>query len=421
MTSTPRLNRRGAVAMLVLAVVGLVLAASLLVPWEWVPGGHLVPMSAGKLFTAEQLLRGEEYARVARLLSWSSLAVSLAVVGALGFTRLGSRLVSRLTSCRRWFLAVPVATLAVLLVGRVVTLPFGLALRQRNLDYGLTRQSLAGWFSDWGRGLLVDAVVTSLLLLILVALMRRRPRDWYVAGAGVVVVLTFVGSLLYPVVIEPLFNKFTPMADGAFKSAVLRLADKEGVHVDDVLVADASRRTTTYNAYVSGFGGTRRIVVFDTLMEGLPRKEALVVVAHELAHAKNNDVLVGTILGALGGVAGVAALALVLDIRAVRERAGIDDPADARLVPLVLALVAIGSLLASPAVNSVSRALEARADRVSLQTTGADGAFIAMQHRLAVQAVRDPTPPAWSQFWFGTHPTVLQRAGLPSSLEAARS
>jgi STE24 endopeptidase len=329
--------------------------------------------------------------------------------------------VTLLTGSIRWFLAVPVATLAVLLIGRFVTLPFGLALRQRNLDYGLTRQSLAGWFGDWGRGLLVDTVVTSLLLVLLIGLMRRRPRDWYVAGAGAVVVLTFVGSLLYPVVVEPLFNRFTPMADGPFKSAVLRLADEEGVPVDEVLVADASRRTTTYNAYVSGFGSTRRIVVYDTLLDGLPRREAEVVVAHELAHAKHDDVLVGTLLGALGAVVGVAALALVLDRRTVRERAGADEPADERLVPLVLALVAVGSLLASPAVNTVSRALEARADRVSLQATGADAAFVAMQHRLAVQAVRDPTPPTWSQFWFGSHPTVLQRAGLPSSLEEAQS
>ena len=419
MTSTPRLNRRGAVVLLLLSLAALAVAAGLLVPWHWVPGGRLVPMPADELFTAAQIRRGEEYAGVARLLSWSSLAVSVAVAAALGFTPLGARLAARLSGRRRWWLAVPLVTFAVLLLGRLATLPFGLALRQRNLDYGLTRQSLAGWFGDWGRGLLVDTVISSLLLLILIGLMRRRPRDWYVAGAGAIVVLTFLGSLLYPVVIEPLFNRFTPMPDGPFKAAVLRLADQEGVGVDDVLVADASRRTTTYNAYVSGFGGTRRVVVYDNLVEGLPRREALVVVAHELAHAKNNDVLVGTFLGALGGVVGVSALALALDAEAVRSRTGTRGEADARLVPLVLALIAFGSLLVSPGVNTVSRAIEARADRVSLAATGDEAAFVAMQHRLAVQAVRDPTPPAWSQLWFGTHPTVLERAGMPRSLQEA--
>jgi STE24 endopeptidase len=420
-TPTPQLNRRGAVALLVVSVAALAVAAGLLVPWHWVPGGRLVPMPADELFTAAQIRRGEEFARVARLLSWSSLAVSLAVAGVLGLTPLGARLATRLSGRRRWWLTVPIVTLAVLLFGRLATLPFALALRQRNLDYGLTRQSLAGWFGDWGRSLLVDTVISSLLLLVLIGLMRRRPRDWYVAGAAATLVLTFLGSLLYPVVIEPLFNRFTPMPDGPFKAAVLRLAAKEEVAVDDVLVADASRRTTTYNAYVSGFGGTRRVVVYDNLVEGLPRGEALVVVAHELAHAKNDDVLVGTFLGALGGVAGVSALALLLDARAVRSRTGTGGEADARLVPLVLALVAVGSLLASPAVNTVSRAIEARADRVSLAATGDDPAFVAMQHRLAVQAARDPTPPALTQFWFGTHPTVLERAGLPSSLQESAS
>jgi STE24 endopeptidase len=85
----------------------------------------------------------------------------------------------------------------------------------------------------------------------------------------------------------------------------------------------------------------------------------------------------------------------------------------------VLALVAVGGLVTSPVSNAVSRAVEARADRVALESTGNDAAFVAMQRRLAITAIHDPTPPAWSQLWFGSHPTVLQRAGLPASLEEA--
>ena len=143
-------------------------------------------------------------------------------------------------------------------------------------------------------------------------------------------VVTVVGSALYPVLVEPLFNKFTPMPDGPLRSAILRLADREGVHVDEVLVADASRRTTTLNAYVSGLGGTRRVVVYDTLLAKAPPAEVKVVVAHELAHAKNHDVLLGTGLGALGSVGGVALLALLLDSRSLRARAGVHGPGDPR-------------------------------------------------------------------------------------------
>lgn len=231
--------------------------------------------------------------------------------------------------------------------------------------------------------------------------------------------LTLAGSFLYPVLVEPVFNSFTPMPSGAFRTSVLQLADREGVHVDDVLVADASRRTTTLNAYVSGIGSTRRVVVYDTLLRDLTQAEALVVVAHELGHAKNRDVVLGTGLAAVGSVGGVALLALLLDSDRLRRRSGTRGAADPAAVATVLALVALGGFLVSPVQNTVSRAIEARADRVSLQTTHADETFVAMQRRLALASLADPAPPALSQLWWGSHPTVLQRAGLPESLRRA--
>jgi STE24 endopeptidase len=233
--------------------------------------------------------------------------------------------------------------------------------------------------------------------------------------------LAVLGSFLYPVVVEPLFNRFTPMPESALRTQILRLAEREQVQVDDVLVADASRRTTTLNAYVSGLGSTRRVVVYDTLLQQAPPDEVESVVAHELAHAKNHDVLIGTVLGAVGLVGGTALLALLLDSRRLRSRADVAGPADPSVVALVLALVAVGSFLTSPAVNGVSRAIEARADRGALAATHDPAAFIRMQHRLAIEALSDPTPPRLSQLWFGSHPTALQRAGLPASLgEAGR-
>ncbi len=191
------------------------------------------------------------------------------------------------------------------------------------------------------------------------------------------------------------------------------------MHVDDVLVADASRRTTTVNAYVSGFGSTRRVVVYDTLLQQLSPAEARVVVAHELGHARHRDVLLGTGLGAVGAVAGVALLALLLDRPGLRRRAGVRGAGDPAAVALLMALLAAGGFLVSPAQNTVSRAIEARADRASLEATHEGDVFVRMQKQLALASLSDPTPPALSQFWWGSHPTVLQRAGLPASLAAA--
>jgi STE24 endopeptidase len=242
---------------------------------------------------------------------------------------------------------------------------------------------------------------------------------WFAwAGAGAAA-LTVVGSFLYPVLLEPVFNEFEPLPDGSLRNSVFELADKEGVAIDDVLVADASRRTTTLNAYVSGFGSTRRVVVYDNLVNDLPPSEARVVVAHELAHAKHSDVVLGTSLGALGAVLGVSLLALALDSRRARKRADVAGAGDPAAVPLVLALAAVAMLVASPVQNAISRAIEVRADRDSLIATGESDTFVSMQRELALASLNDPTPPFWSHFWFGSHPTVLQRAGLPSSMAAA--
>jgi STE24 endopeptidase len=265
----------------------------------------------------------------------------------------------------------------------------------------------------------VSWVATSLALLVLVGISRRSPRWWFAWAGAVALVLSLAGSFLYPVLVEPLFNRFEPMSAGPFKASVLRLADREGVQVDDVLVADASRRTTTLNAYVSGFGGTRRVVVYDNLLEELTPAQARVVIAHELGHAKNRDVVTGTALAGVGAVAGVALLALLLDSGRLRRRTGTSGPADPSAVFTVLALVAVGSFMVSPVQNTVSRAFEARADRVSIQATGADATFVQMQRRLALTSLADPSPPWLSQLWFGSHPTVLQRTGLPESLRRA--
>jgi len=218
---------------------------------------------------------------------------------------------------------------------------------------------------------------------------------------------------VYPLLVEPLFNSFTPLPHGSLRTRIIALAAREGVQVDDVLVADASRRTTTINAYVSGFGSTRRVVVYDTLVHDLPQDQALSVVAHELGHAQHDDVVTGSVLGAGGALVGVGLLALVVGALGRRTGVGMRDPA---VVPLVLALVALGTLASSPLENVVSRRIETRADVDALETTHDPQAFIAMQRELSLRALADPTPPAWSQLWFGTHPTALQRIAIARQL-----
>jgi STE24 endopeptidase len=296
---------------------------------------------------------------------------------------------------------VVLAVLGVVLVGRVVTLPFAVLLQRRALAFGLSHETWGAYDVDLVKGVGVDTVATAIVLLVLVGTARRWPRAWPAVAGLLLAGLVMAGSFVYPLLVEPLFNRFQPLPDGPLRAQILRLADQEGVHVDDVLVSDASRRTTTLNAYVSGFGASRRVVVYDNLVDDEKEPLVLSVVAHELAHAAHDDVLTGSLLGAAGALLGAGLLGLL-----------VGDAADPRRVPRILALVAVATLLASPIQNGISRRIETRADVDALRTTRDPAAFVELQKELARRSLADPAPPALAQFWFGSHPTTLERVAL---------
>ncbi|KDN82597.1 peptidase M48 [Kitasatospora cheerisanensis KCTC 2395] len=184
-----------------------------------------------------------------------------------------------------------------MLLGRAVTLPFSAKVRTARVGFGLVTQGWAGWAVDAVRGTAVTLGLFLPLALGLYALIGRSPSHWWVPGALAAALLTVAMSFLHPLVFEPLFNRFSSMPDGELRTALLELARRDGIAVRDVLVADASRRTTALNAYVSGFGPTRRIVVYDTLLATADPREVELVAAHELGHVKHRDVATGTVLG----------------------------------------------------------------------------------------------------------------------------
>jgi STE24 endopeptidase len=337
--------------------------------------------------------------------------VSLVVACVLGFGPWGRRVVARLPG--PWVVRAVLAVAGLVLVGRLVTLPFALAQQQHFLNSGLTRQAWSGYAVDMVKTELVDIVVTSIGVVAIIGCARRWRRAWPAVAGGLAAALVMLGSFVYPVVVEPLFNTFTALPDGSLRSDILELAAREHVHISDVEVADASRRTTTLNAYVTGFGATKRVVIYDTVVHDLTDSEILAIVSHELAHSRHDDVLVGSAIGAAGAAFGVGLLALV--VGGVRRRPG--EVADVGTVPLLLALMAIGSLLSSPVSNLISREIETRADVDGLLATRDPEAFIAMQVQLARHSLQDPTPPAWSQFWFGSHPTTLTRIAIAERLD----
>jgi len=235
------------------------------------------------------------------------------------------------------------------------------------------------------------------------------PDSWLVVVAAVAAVLVVVMSFLVPVVIEPLFATFTPLPEGHLRTRLLDLAERDGVPVRDVLVADASSRTTALNAYVSGLGSTRRVVVHDTLVDRDRDDEVHAVVAHELGHVVAHDVRTGTVLGAVGVVVGVAVAAVALSWTWLLDLAHVTSAADPAVVGLLMAAGAWAGLLGAPLQNAVSRRVERRADQHCLDLT-ADPRTVAVMHRsLAVTNLGSLRPPRVLHLWFGTHPTSPER------------
>jgi STE24 endopeptidase len=225
---------------------------------------------------------------------------------------------------------------------------------------------------------------------------------------------------LFPVVIDPLFNKFEPLRPGPTRSDVLELAHEAGVDVGQVYRVDASRRTTAANAYVGGLGKTKRVVLYDNLISGFPRDQMRLVVAHELGHQRHNDLLRGLLWLALVAPAGTF-LAQALAERFAR-RDGLADPRRKPgpiVLPAVALAIAIVSFGLGVASNVLSRQVEARADAFSLRLTHDPAAFVQFQRRLALRNVSDPDPPALTQLLLGTHPTPAERIGIGEAFKGS--
>lgn len=402
-------------------VVGMVVAAIALVPWSR-PPNRADQLAVLAELPSEQVRRGRALRSALRWPSYASMVVAMAVAGGLGLTPLGAEVVAVVARPfgGHWLAAGVLGGLVVMVAGQLATLPLA-AWRYTVLRrYGLSTQSWSAWLTDRGKASLVMAVVAALALTAFFGATRLFPRWWWalaaVGAAGLVVLLSFV----FPLVVEPLFHRFTPMEPGPLRAELLALADRDEVPVHEVLVADASRRTRGVNAYVSGFGPSRRIVVYDTLLRESPPGEVVAVVAHELAHAKHRDVFTGTLLGAVGAAAVVIGLYLLDGWPGLLRVAGVASVTEPRAVALLAAVVAIVSFAVGPVQALISRQVEARADAHALSLTGDVDSFITMQVRLSATNLSDPDPPAWERALFATHPSTVERIAAARSGTGAR-
>jgi Zn-dependent protease with chaperone function len=365
-------------------------------------------------FTQLDLDRSRRYRRPIYLADAVMLVLELAVLVLMAFGPLGDALFDPLENLAWWAAAIAYSALVIAFLA-AVAVPAGLWRWQRERQFGLSDQRLTGWLVDRTKGLTVELVLGTAALGGLVSLAHALPRAWPLVAAPVAAGLVVLLSFVAPVVLEPIFNRFEPLADEELAGDLRELANRAGVPVQNVLVVDASRQTLKQNAYVSGLGRTRRVVVFDTLLNGADEREVKLVVAHELGHRRDGHVVRLTVGAAIAAAGAIIALWGLLHLDALLDAVGASSAGDPRILPFVLLAGLVLQLVLLPPTTALSRRYERAADRASLELTGDLDTFERTHVSLARANVSDLDPPRALYLATFTHPTP------PERIAAARS
>jgi STE24 endopeptidase len=372
---------------------------------------------AGDYFGPADLERATDFREGQRLLLVGGLAAQALVIGALAVGRpRGARdLLARLSS--RSVLGTAAAGVLVVVVAEAAALPMTLAAHERSVDVGLSTQTLGPWLGDQAKGLAIGAIVAGAAAAALSALIRRSPRRWWIPGSIVVVGYGAAMSLLAPILIAPQFNDFDELPESSeLRANVVELGERAGVEVGNVYRVDASRRSTALNAYVAGLGPTKRVVLYDTLIDGTNEPELESVVAHELGHVAHSDIPRGILFAALVTPLG---LLLVRELSGALSRRSGAEPGTAASVPALFLAIGVITFLVNVPANQLSREVEASADAFALRITDDPQGLVDLQVRLAEKNLSDVDPPGWVVALFGTHPTTLERIGSARAWESA--
>lgn len=286
--------------------------------------------------------------------------------------------------------------------------------------YGFNRSTLGLWIGDRIKGMIVGLVIgVPLLLMLQWFYLAAGPRWWLYAWAGIITLQLFL-VYLHPVVIAPLFNRFTPLEDGPLAEQIARLCERLSFTAKGVQVMDASRRSTHGNAYFTGFGSNKRIVLFDTLLKELSHDGIVAVLAHEIGHKRCGHIIKGMLLSiALTGVA-LFTLSVLCQIDAIFLAFGLAAPSfHGSLALLSLAGAPFGYFL-SPLFSLLSRRFEFQADRFAVDAM--DGAAPLREALVALsrQSLSNLVPDRWYAFFHYSHPPLAVRIARMQAYDNSR-
>jgi Zn-dependent protease with chaperone function len=280
-------------------------------------------------------------------------------------------------------------------------------------QYGLSTQTFWAWLLDDLKELGANWVAFGLtgLVGLMLWVISRSPRRWWLWLAAATLPLLLVSTLLQPLVFDPLFNKFTPLRDPQLGRRILALAERAGIPARHVYQVDRSKQTRRYNAYVTGFGASQRIVLWDTILDGMKQDEILSIMGHEMGHYRLAHVWKGIALYWMLSfiLLWASSLAMSAALRRYGARWRVRGLSDLAALPLLLATVTIASFLAEPAVNAISREIEHEADVFGIEVTRDNDAAARAFIKLASQNRSNPEPALWVKWLLYSHPPIIER------------
>ncbi|HLQ31556.1 MAG TPA: M48 family metallopeptidase [Chloroflexota bacterium] len=291
----------------------------------------------------------------------------------------------------------------------IVSLPNDWIGYQLSRGYGLSTQTVRSWFADKLKALALLIVIGGAMVELTYLFMRLQPAWWWLIDAGVLLLFTVILANLAPVLIAPLFFKFTPLDDPELTQRLVELARNAGAKVRGVFTMHLSAKTTAANAALMGWGNTRRIVVGDTLTHNFTHDETEAVLAHELGHHVHRDIWRAI---ALQSLTTVAALWLTDICFLVLQAHGFDELQDAQNMPVIGLLFGFWTAVFTPLTNWASRVAERRADAYALRMATRPRAFVASMIRLANQNLAEVDPPRWVELLLHDHPAIKRRIEL---------
>lgn len=358
-------------------------------------------------FTAEDIQRGFEYARRAYAARIARGALEALFPVALVLTGLGTSLADRLKGVSFGKAPLQGALLAAALVAALFLLRLPLSYW---IDYvverrwGFSTQTAAGWFLLQAKNLGVALVLTAFLTALWYALVRSFPRAWVVIVPAAFVLFQVALNLILPQVLLPLYYQRTRLPEGSFRQGIERILERGGIGAREVFVIDASRYSRHTNAFFAGFGPTRGIYLFDTLLSEHPEREALTVVAHEAGHWKYGHIAKSIAISSAALLAGCLLLsALYPRLEGIRP---LSDPAS---FPVLWLLAMLAGFFLSPVASAISRKFEREADRAAIELTGDPEAFAEAEKRLVRSNRSQLLPHPFVVFWLYSHPPAIER------------